>query len=110
MRNKRSMRVTFTEVANEKQLVRVDMIFKGDRPEKMEFYGVWHDLEGRARYPFVLLTDGTIDYGEGYGDDDQHYGSNFLSADKKYERGELFTCVHGGEEVVLRLKDLRDLT
>lgn len=93
----RAVRVSFQHVEEPNEAMQVDVVLSGNRVKPgQEYYGVWEHKGENIRCPFILTTDGDIDYGFGHADDDQIYETDFL--EKDYTVGAEVTCAYEDDE------------
>jgi hypothetical protein len=76
-----AVRVTFQRNDDTNEGMHIDLVLNGAQVKSgMEYFGVWFDNSEGSRCPFILNRDGQLDYGEGYAEEDQFYGTNLLTS------------------------------
>ena len=104
--SERAVRVTFN--GEEGEGMHIDLVLSGAQVKRGgEYFGVWFDTVDNQRCPFVLTKDGQIDYGAGYEDEDQFYGTNLLEA--AFSEGATVTCKLEGEEIPYKITKITPL-
>lgn len=76
-----AVRVTFQRDDDANEGMHIDVVLNGAQVKKgSEYYGVWYDKTEGTQCPFILKSDGQLDYGPGYEDEDQFYDTTLLNA------------------------------
>lgn len=95
--SERAVRVTLAG-EDPSEGMHIDLVLSGAQIKRGgEYFGVWFDKSDNTRCPFVLNSNGQIDYGAGYEDEDQFYGTNLLEA--AFSEGAVIKCELEGEDI-----------
>ena len=100
--SERAVRVTFEGGEDPTEGMHIDLVLNGATVKKgSEYFGVWFDTSENTRCPFIVNGQGQLDYGAGYEDEDQFYGTNLLSAN--IAEGAVITCQFEGEDIPYKI-------
>lgn len=104
----RAVRVTFESGEDPSEGMFIDLVLSGASVKRgSEYFGVWFDKAENTRCPFVLNSNGQLDYGAGYEDEDQYYGTNLLEA--AFSEGATVTCRYEDEEIPYKIAKITPL-
>ncbi len=106
--SERAVRVTFASGEDPNEGMHIDLVLNGAQVKRgTEYFGVWFDNSENTRCPFVLNRDGQLDYGAGYEDEDQFYGTNLLEA--AFSEGATVTCRFEDEDIAYKIAKITPL-
>ena len=106
--SERAVRVTFESDEDPSEGMFIDLVLSGAQVKRgVDYFGVWYDKSENTRCPFVLGADGQLDYGAGYEDEDQYYGTNLLEA--AFSEGATVTCRYEDEDIEYRIAKITPL-
>ncbi len=75
----RNMRLILENTQARQQEIRIDLVFEGNAVRQgLDYYGLWQDKEAETRCPFVMDSNGAVDFGTGYDGQDRYYETNIL--------------------------------
>ena len=74
---------------------------------RLAYFGIWGAIGSDDPRPFVLTSDGSIDFGGGFEGDDRFASTNLLT--KIIRVDEYFTFIKEDEELTLRIAKVTDL-
>ncbi|MGE0533260.1 MAG: hypothetical protein AB7G40_16745 [Hyphomonadaceae bacterium] len=104
----RAVRITFKNGDDPAEGMHLDIVLNGSTIKRgSEYYGVWFDTSDGSKCPFILNTNGEIDYGAGFEEEDQIYGTNAL--DIAITEGATITCTFEGEGVSYQIAKITPL-
>jgi hypothetical protein len=104
----RAVRVTFQRNDDANEGMHVDVVLSGTQLKRgQEYFGVWFDNTEGTRCPFILNRDGQLDYGAGYEDEDQFYGTELLGLN--YAEGAGVTVTFEDETIGYKIAKITPL-
>ena len=103
-----AVRVSLVQIDDANETIELDLVLAGGRPKRgLDFFGVYVDKSDNTRCPFIVGSDGRIDYGSGFEGDDQFYDTDILS--KTFAQGEHVTVRYEGEEFDYKITKIAPL-
>lgn len=103
-----AVRVTFQRNDDANEGMIIDVVLNGTQLKSgTEFFGMWFDNSEGSRCPFILNRDGQLDYGEGYADEDQFYGTNLLTS--AFSEGGSVTVTYEDEVIGYKITKITPL-
>ena len=103
--SERAVRVTLQGGEDPTEGMHIDLVLNGATVKKgSEYFGVWFDTSENTRCPFTIDSSGKLDYGAGYEDEDQFYGTNILEAN--IAEGSTITCNLEGEDILYKISKI----
>lgn len=90
----------------------IDLVITGTNRvvENLRFLGIWGDISNLGRAPFILDSDGGVDFGSLLDEEDVTRHSRLNIHDKSVEKGEYFTHFYEEEEVLMTIMSVADLS
>ena len=106
--SERAVRVSFQRNDEASEGMHADLVLVGSQLKQgAEYFGVWFNNSEGTRCPFVLNRDGQLDYGAGYEDADQFYGTTLLTA--SYAEGAGITVTFEDEAIGYKIVKIAPL-
>jgi hypothetical protein len=103
-----AVRVTFQRNDDANEGMHIDIVLNGAQVKKgTDYFGVWYDNTEGTKCPFILKTDGQLDYGPGYEDEDQYYDTTLL--DTNFAPGSSVTVTFEDEVIGYKIASITPL-